>query len=378
MPRAINQSLIAHRGAVQADDRRRFGRRIPAPASQTDAGSSSAPPALFSLRLRGLLNFFRQQPTSYKLVCFYLFMEYVRPQQIYTAIAGPPYSKFIIAFAIVAFFVEGKKFRMGLPEVVLGIFTAIVVASSVFAVFPDASSDQISVYLSWVLIYLLIANTADTEERFLFFALTFIVWSYKMAQFGARSWVTDGFHFRAWGINGAPGWFSNSGEFAIQMVVLVGCAIYFMRGLSRYWTRWMKYLFWTVPVFAVIGAVGSSSRGALVGLAVMALWMLLKTRHKVRALVGTAILAMGVYWLLPAEQMIRLQTMGDDGTSISRTTLWKHGLEIMGQYPLLGIGYKNWSRYNDLHYRLAPAAAQHFHRGRLGTWLRRTQRRSSR
>jgi O-antigen ligase len=297
-----------------------------------------------------------RQPASFKLVCLYLFMEYVRPQQIYDAIEGPPYSKFIIGFAVVAFFMEGRSFRMGLPEAFLGLFTAIVLASSFLAVSPDASYNEISVYLSWVLIYLLIANTVDTEDRFLVFVLSFIVWSFKMAQTGTRSWVLDGFHFRAWGINGAPGWFSNSGEFAIQMVVLLGIVIYFTRALSQHWSRWMKYLFWSIPACAVIDVVGSSSRGALVGLGAMALWMLLKSRHKFRAIVGTGILAASVYWLLPPEQMARLQAMGDDGTSISRTTLWARGLQIMRENPVIGIGYKNWSPYNEIHYgsRLLP------------------------
>lgn len=292
-------------------------------------------------------SFFWKQPASFKLVCFYLFMEYIRPQQIYTPIAGPPYSKIIIGLAIVAFIVEGRRVRFGLAEAVLAVFTAIVVASSVFALYPDASWAEISVYLSWVLIYVLIANSVNTEQRFFFFTVTFLAWSYKMAQFGTRSWVAAGFHFRAWGINGAPGWFGNSGEFAIQMVILLAVSIYFMRALSRYWPRWVRYAFWTVPVFAIVSIVGSSSRGALVGLAGMTLWMLLKTRHKFRAIVGTVVLSGLVYWLLPPEQITRLQTMGDDGTSVARTTLWARGLEVMKEYPVLGIGYKNWSPYMD-------------------------------
>jgi len=306
--------------------------------------------SLSSLSLRGLWKFVMKQPASFKFVCLYLFMEYVRPQQLYPVISGPPYSKFIIGIALVAFFMEGRTFRMGLAEAFLGLFTGIVLASSFLAVSPGASYAEISVYLSWVLIYLLIVNAVDTEARFLVFVLSFIVWSYKMAEFGTRSWITDGFHFRAWGINGAPGWFSNSGEFAIQMVVFSGIAIYFTRALSHQWPRWKKYIFWSMPVCAIIGIVGSASRGALVGLAAMVLWMLLKSRHKVRALLGTAILSAGVYWLLPAEQMARLQSMGDDGTSISRTTLWARGLELMRDNPVHGIGYNNWSPYMEAHF----------------------------
>lgn len=321
------------------------GRRLPGPATGT--GADPAPPAspLYLLRVRGLWDFVKKQPMSFKLVCLYLFMEYVRPQQLYEAIAGLPYSKIIIAFATVAFFLEGRRFRMRVPELMLGIFTAILLASSVFALEPDASYAQLSLFFSWLFIYLLIANTVDTEERFLVFVFSFLLYSYKMAEFGTRSWASAGFHFRDWGINGAPGWFNNSGEFGIQMCVFLPIAIYFTVSLRRYWPRWKTLLFWSMPTFAMISIVGSSSRGALVGLAAAALWMLSKTRYKFRGIVATIVLAGLVYWLLPPEQMERLHSMGNDDTSVSRTTMWARGLELMSQYPLLGIGYKNWSPY---------------------------------
>jgi putative inorganic carbon (HCO3(-)) transporter len=350
VPPLSGQSFVARGRAVPANGRALPGRRVLAKPVGVDPQSPSLASPLFSLSLRGLWHFVMRQPASFKLVCLYLFMEYVRPQQIYPTIAGPPYSKFIIGFALIAFFMEGRSFRLGLPEAVLGLFTAIVLASSFLAISPEASYAEISVYLSWVLIYLLIANTVDTEERFLVFVLSFVVWSFKMAQFGTRSWITDGFHFRAWGINGAPGWFTNSGEFAIQMVVFLGVVVYFTRSLSPQWSRWKKYLFWSMPICAVIDIIGSSSRGALVGLAAVALWMLLKSPYKFRGLAATAVLAASVYWLLPPEQMARLQTMGDDGTSVSRTTLWARGIDLMRDNPVHGIGYNNWSPYMESHY----------------------------
>jgi putative inorganic carbon (HCO3(-)) transporter len=350
VPPASGQSFVARGRAVSPNGRVLPAGRVSAQPVPIVAQSSSKASPLFSLKFRDLWRFVIRQPASFKLVCLYLFMEYVRPQQIYPAIAGPPYSKFVIAIALVAFFMEGRSFRIGLPEAFLGLFTAIVIASSFLAVSPEASYAEISVYLSWVLIYLLIANTVDTEERFLVFALSFIIWSFKMAQFGTRSWITDGFHFRAWGINGAPGWFTNSGEFAIQMVVFLGMVVYFIRALIPQWPRWKKYLFWSMPICAVIDIIGSSSRGALVGLAAVALWMLLKSPYKFRGLLATVVLAAGVYWLLPPEQIARLQSMGDDGTSVSRTTLWGRGLDLMRENPVHGIGYNNWSPYMQAHY----------------------------
>ena len=332
-----------------ASPRRAASRVRPGPA-ESGPVPVVAPLQLYALRLRGIWDFVKRQPASFKLVCLYLFMEYVRPQQIYEGIAGPPYAKIIIGLAMLAFFLEGRAFRLRLAEGILALFTVAVLASSFMAISPEASYAQLSIYLSWVLIYLLIANSVDTEERFLVFVLSFILYSFKMAEFGTRSWAEAGFHFRDWGINGTPGWFSNSGEFGIQMCVFLPIAIYFTRSLSRNWSRWKHYLFWSMPVCAVLSIIGSSSRGALVGLGAVTLWMLLKSPYKFRALLGTVVLAAAVYWLLPPEQMARLQSMGDDGTSISRTTLWSRGLQLMQDYPITGIGYKNWSPYMQAHY----------------------------
>lgn len=319
-------------------------------ATRTQPADGHAPSPLYALRVGELWAFIKRQPKSFLLVCAYLFMEYVRPQEIWTSIAGPPYSKFIIGFAVVAFVLEGRPVRIRAPELMLGVFTAIILASSVGAVSPSASFDNISVYLSWIVAYVLIANTADTEERFLVFTLSFILYCAKMAQHGVRSWAADGFVFRNWGINGAPGWFSNSGEFGLQMCIFLPIVIYFSRSLGRHWPRWKRYVFWIMSGAAVISIVGSSSRGALVGLAVVALWMLLKSRYKFRALIGSAVLAASVYWLLPQKQLERLQNMGGDETSVSRTTLWTHGQEMLDQHPTLGIGYFNWSSYSRVHY----------------------------
>jgi O-antigen ligase len=353
-----NRNVVASAAATRRSGMRGGPRPRPAanggmPARRRRAGlpgPSTAPGTLYSVTFRGIWQGVWRQPLSFKLVCLYLFMEYVRPQQIWTAIAGPPYSKFIIAFAALAMLFEGRRIRVKLPEIVLIGFTLVVLASSVLAESPPVAWDNISLYLSWLVVYVLISNCVDDEDRFLIFTLSFILYSFKMAQHGTRSWASDGFAFRGWGTNGAPGWFANSGEFGIQMCIFFAVVVMFTRSLSEYWPKWKRYVFWAMVASGVMGIVGSSSRGALVGLAALALWMLAKSRYKVRGLLATGVLALAVYKLLPPEQIARLQSMGTDDTSTSRTELWRHGIEMFQSHPVLGIGYNNWSWYSTLHY----------------------------
>lgn len=292
----------------------------------------------------------RTQPLSVWFVLIYLFFEYVRPQAIYDVIAGPPYARIAIILAFFSFLVERRKIRFGLLEILLAVFSFILIASCLTAYQPQASYDEISIYLSWILIYILIANAIDTEERFLIFVFTFLLYNFKMSQHATRSWAEDGFAFRDWGTTGAPGWFQNSGEFGIQMCIFLPLIVAFVLALGHIWPRWMRLFAWGVAGSAVTGIVGSSSRGALVGLAAVATWQILKSKHWFRTLLATVAVAGMVYLIMPDEQKVRFQSMGEDKTSVSRATYWHDGMEIMNDYPVLGVGYANWPEYYSVHY----------------------------
>ena len=122
---------------------------------------------LYSLSPRAVWGVLKRQPASFWLVCTYLFFEYVRPQELYERIQGPPYARVVIILALVAFLLERRTFRFRMPELWITILSVVILMSSVMAFQPSASYDKLSVYFSWVLIYLLIANAVDTEERFL-------------------------------------------------------------------------------------------------------------------------------------------------------------------------------------------------------------------
>ncbi|HEU4452733.1 MAG TPA: O-antigen ligase family protein, partial [Longimicrobium sp.] len=330
------------------EDARRRGHALAPRVRPAEAGVD----ALYALRPKAIWAFLKTQPLSYWLICFYLFLEYVRPQNIYEWLEGPPWTQITLLAALGSFlFLEGGKIRLGTPiDTLVMAFSFIVLASSLGAWKPEASFAKFELFYSWVLIYLLITNIVSTEKRFLVFLFSFLIYSFKMSQHGTRSWAEGGFAFRDWGTTGAPGWFQNSGEFGIQMCIFVPLVVFFVTALNPHWGKIAKILMWTMLVTAVIGIVASSSRGALVGLAAVALWMLPRTRHPGRALMGTAALGLLVIMILPPEQKDRLREMGDDKTSDAREVYWRHGREIMDRYPVLGIGYENWADYHEANY----------------------------
>lgn len=330
---------VAHRAPA--------ARRGDAPAP-VEAGPPVGDP-LYSLSPLRIWRYLKTQPWSFWFICIYLFFEYVRPQQIYRWLLGPPWAFMSIMLALVCFLWEGKSFRMRTSaDLFLMVFSAIIVVSSFLAYYPEASFEKMGAgYFAWVLIYLLITNIIDTEKRFLVFVLSFLLYTFKMSQNATHGWALNGFAFQGHGVSGAPGWFANSGEFGIQMVVFIPLAAHFTTGLRKHLGKKTLLFFYFMMLTAVTGTIGSSSRGAMIAGAIAILFMVLRTRHKVKGLLVAGVLALFVHFLLPAESRARFEDMGDDKTSISRRHYWEFGMDVIDQHPVLGIGYSNWAPYYE-------------------------------
>jgi putative inorganic carbon (hco3(-)) transporter len=266
----------------------------------------------------------------------------------------------VLACAVV-FLLEGNRFRRWtLGDTLLALFSLVILASSAQAYLPSKSFSELSLFFGWVLIYFLITNIVNTEGRFFVFMLLYLLYCVKMTQHGVRGWADAGFAFRDWGVTCAPSWFQNSGECGIQMLMVFSVSLLFAVSLRRYWNPKLFWAFFLIlPLGAMITMVASSSRGAIIGLAGVAPWMVLKSRHRVRALAALILLAGTIWVLLPPEQKARFAEMGEDGTSVDRKTYWKDGMQILGDYPVLGIGYKNWLPYYRTYYNNAFGQLPH-------------------
>ena len=280
-----------------------------------------------------------------------MFIEYVRPQQIYAPISGMPFGSAAILLSFGAFVIEGARLRkLNTADIWLCIYSGIVLLSSLTAFSPSFAFHNLELFGSWVLIYLLISNIVTSEKRFFVFIVAYLLFCLKMSQHGFRSWVGNGFGFSSWGVTCAPAWFHNSGECGIQMSMFLPVALFFAVAFWRFWRPAWKAVGAFVPVTAVGTIVASSSRGALVALAAIGVWLVMRSRHRVRTGLIAVILGAVVFVVTPPEQKERLNAMGDDSTSMSRLVYWRDAREIVKSHPFLGVGYANWLPYYRTHY----------------------------
>jgi O-antigen ligase len=313
---------------------------------------------LLALRVRSLWGFFRSEGLAFWAMCGYLVVEYVRPQQLIRAIYGAPLGEIVLVAALLAHVGSGRRLAMkGLGSWLLLLFSAVIVLSSLTAYRPGIAIGQWRLWFSWVVIFFLIINVVNTERRFVFFTLAWMICNYYMSQGGAKQFAFRGFRFASWGVTGAPGYFANAGEFGIEMCMFLVISWHYYLAARPYLNKWRKLFMLGMPATAILSVVGSSSRGALLGLAVLGAWELLRGKRPLRTTIGVAGLATAVWLVMPQQFKERFSGAGEDYTSVQRLVYWKAGLDMVAKYPVLGVGYANWTPYYADHYADPGASA---------------------
>ena len=300
----------------------------------------------YSINIKSMWEGLKQEGAAFWWLCIYVFFEYVRPQKIYPVIDVIPWAQITLLLAVVMAY-QDKSIQ--LPKnpmnTLFVLFYGIVFLSIIFAFNPAISLEAINTVINWLIIYYLVISIVNSEKRFLIFILLFLLVSFKMSQHGFRSFAMRGFSFAGWGVSGSPGWFQNSGEFGIQMVIFTPLSIAFILALRKYWSKVKRFIFYLFPVTGFFSIIATSSRGAMLGIAVVAVWFIIKSRIGFKTLIIVALAASTMYAAMPPEFKAEFDTMGDDSTSVHRLELWDYGMEVVGKNPLLGVGYNNWVHY---------------------------------
>ena len=301
---------------------------------------------LYEVKIKSIWQAVKQEHISFWALTIYFFFEYVRPQSIYPVIDFLPWAQLSLLTALfAALSYRSVKWVSCVENKHLVFFFIIVVLSSVFAFKPIMSWQAKTEIINWVLVYFLVINILNTEKRFYIFLLGYLLFSFKMSQHGFFVWADRGFSFTEWGLIGAAGWFQNSGEYAIQMLIFGSMSAAFVLALKEKWGRYKKWFFYFMPFTAFMVVLGASSRGSQLGLLAIGLLLMIRLKAGFKIFVTLIVLMILAYFLLPEEQIQRFTEIGDDKTSLTRFAYWAYGWEVVKDYPLFGVGYNNWLSY---------------------------------
>ncbi len=143
---------------------------------------------------------------------------------------------------------------------------------------------------------------------------------------------------RVWGPPG--GMIQDNNALAAALVMLVPLFAYLYQVQAR---RWLRASLLVCIVLVAFSILGSQSRGALVALLAMALFMGLKSTRPVRAtLVLAALLAVAIPFMPESwfERMETIQSYEVEGSAMSRVYSWTTLWNAARDNPITGVGFR--------------------------------------
>jgi probable O-glycosylation ligase (exosortase A-associated) len=147
----------------------------------------------------------------------------------------------------------------------------------------------------------------------------------------------------------APSSIGDNNYLALATLMVMPLLVYLYRYSEA---RLIRFAFAGALLTCFVGVVATSSRGGLVGLAVLGLFLVLHSRRKLVTLVVIGLLAGGLVAYAPEQWRERMDTIGradEDGSFMFRVSSWKLNTIMALERPLVGGGYsalENWAIFD--------------------------------
>lgn len=285
----------------------------------------------------------------------YLVVEYTRLTAMYPVLAYVPPGKVTVGLALLGFLLSPMRLGARARESHIldrAVFAFVLagLASAAFAASQERAWEYFAHIVRWAIIYLLISRVVSNTWRLRIMFFLFMLLHLKLSQWVIRSYFyevslgTDEMVLAVHGVGaGSTGFFSNGSDFGVAMCVAWPIAVSLLFARPK---GWWKLLLLAVSVLAPLAALLCGSRGAVVGAAAVALVAWVRSSRKlVAACLATMLLMGGAMFYSEAskERMRSAWEWENDKTASARVRLWKDGVRMFAEHPLLGVGPGNFS-----------------------------------
>jgi probable O-glycosylation ligase (exosortase A-associated) len=290
-----------------------------------------------------------------------------------------PYAFIVAIVTLVAYLLSREPKRIQwTPEMALLIaFNLWIIISSIFAFFPDAAWHQWNKVWKIQLMTLVTMMLITDRKR-----INGLVWvivlslGYYGVKGGAFTIATGG-GYHVYGP--AESFIGGNNEIALALVMIVPLIRYLHLQVTH---RWEKFGLAAAMLLTAVAAIGSQSRGALLALVAMGVFLWFKSRHKLGtgtyALIAVVVVAMFMpqTWY---ERIASIQDYEEDASAMGRINAWHTAFNVATD-RITGGGFDMWgsavfSRYapnpldvHDVHSIYFEILGEHGFVG-LALWL---------
>jgi len=239
---------------------------------------------------------------------------------------------------------EPKKIPWTAESIVLALFVAWMVITTFFAMYPAQAWLQLEKVVKIQLMIFVAMMLITTRER-----LHLLVWTIALSIgfYGVKGGIFTILNGGVHRVYGPPGTFiGGNNEMGLALAMTVPLMYYLYRETKQFYLRWGLA---AAMLLTSLAAIGTHSRGALLGMGAMSVMLWWKSRQKfftavlVAAGVGLVFLLMPPEWF---ERMASIKTYEEDQSAKGRIAAWTMAFN-MASSRFFGGGFESfqWSSF---------------------------------
>ena len=234
---------------------------------------------------------------------------------------------------------EPKRIPWTRETVLLLVFILWMLFTTFFAFYPDLAWEQWGKVWKIMLMIYITLILINTREK-LYWLVWVIVLSLGLygVKGGIFTIVTGGAHR----VQGPLGSFiSGNNEMALALIMVIPLMRFLQLQTGNIWAR--RGLI-AAMLLTGIAAIGSQSRGALVGIVAMGLFLALKSRNKLLTLLPILVVVGATAAIMPQEWYDRMSTITEfeeDGSAQGRLHAWKTAVNL-AKHRITGGGFETF------------------------------------
>ena len=253
----------------------------------------------------------------------------------------------IATLAGMALKLKHLTFRWEAPAKVLALFIGWMAITTVFAMYPESAIDQ-GIKNAKIMVMVFATMILIDDQR----KLNALVWVtvLSLSYFGVKGGIYTILGGGSGHVLGPEGSFiSGNTEAGLAMTMLLPLQRY-LQLQSK--TQWMRYALLLSLVLTSVAAIGTQSRGALVAMLAIGVFLWAKSRQKAGLFILIMLVAGGIVALMPDSWFQKMTTILDyeaDGSAMGRIGAWRLAIAIAAN-NFFGGGFacfthENYARY---------------------------------
>jgi probable O-glycosylation ligase (exosortase A-associated) len=296
-----------------------------------------------TLAVFGILPFILKWP--YIGILAWSWLAYMNPHRMAWGFSTTMPFAFMVALCTLAGMLmsrEPKRIPWTRETVLLLVFILWMFITTVYSLYPWLAWEQWDKVWRIMLMTYVTMMLINNKERI---DLLMTVIALSLAFYGVKGGIfvltTGGVHR----VQGPDSTFiGGNNELGLALIMTVPLLRYVQLHATHYWIR--QGLSGVIGL-VLIAIVGTHSRGALVGLAAMSLFFLLKTRKKVGAILVAIPLALVLLYVMPQswfDRMHTIETYEEDGSAQGRLYAWRNAITLANEHSL-GGGFRAVTGY---------------------------------